>query len=77
MKRSNYIVELFDYISGLDRSDHGKRWLDTLGWRSYSVCNERHNIKQFLPLVGSEILVDLTEVEEVVEFSEKKGNKIK
>ena len=38
---------------------------------------ERHNTKQFLPLVGSETLVDITEVEEVVEFSEKRGNKIK
>ena len=30
-----------------------------------------------LPLAGSETLVDITEVEEVVEFSEKRENKIK
>lgn len=61
------------WLSGLHRSDHGKKWLDTLDWRRYSVWNERHNTKQFLPLVGSETLVDITEVEEVVEFSEKRG----
>ena len=67
MKRFNCIVELSGYRSGLDRSDH-----DAIT----SVTNAT-TLNSNLPLAGYETLVDITEVEEVVEFSEKRGNKIK
>ena len=49
------------WLSGLDRSDH-----DAIT----SVTNAT-TLNSNLPLAGYETLVDITEVEEVVEFSEK------